>query len=138
MSGRSPAGAWRLCHRVPESGHHVVVSTPEAEPDLWQAYLDGAERVYGSYGVEAALELDTMGPPVVTLRPGQAGWTIDPLPDEGAAPGQTLGIARGTDTRHRPRGRPLDHDPRAVHRSLHVARACRTLSVGFEQTFEAR
>jgi hypothetical protein len=58
VSGRPTAGTWRLSHRVAESGHHVVVSTPASQPELWAAYLDGAERVYGSYGVESALELD--------------------------------------------------------------------------------
>jgi hypothetical protein len=36
----------------------IVVSQPQAEPDLWIEYLLGAERSYHKHGVDAALDWD--------------------------------------------------------------------------------
>ncbi|GAA4832465.1 hypothetical protein GCM10023201_20570 [Actinomycetospora corticicola] len=55
-TGRS--AAWELRYEVPRTDHTVIVSSPEARPDLWDAYLAGVVEVYGSYGVVPALELD--------------------------------------------------------------------------------
>jgi hypothetical protein len=82
-SGRSATSAWRLSHRVPESGHHIVVSTPGAEPELWRAYLAGAERVYGSYGVEAALELDEVDPSLVFVAVTAEGQPVGGMRAQG-------------------------------------------------------
>jgi hypothetical protein len=46
--------------RDPETGRMFVMAQPSAEPDLWTQYLAGAERTYRKYGVECALELDTI------------------------------------------------------------------------------
>jgi hypothetical protein len=43
------------------SGTRFEFHTPFARPDLWQQYLDGAETTYRAYGVEEALELETIG-----------------------------------------------------------------------------
>ncbi len=34
-----------------------MIATPDARPDLWAAYLDGARESYRRHGVESALEL---------------------------------------------------------------------------------
>ena len=38
----------------------VVVSTPSAEPDLWDAFIDGAVRSYHRHGIERALDVDSL------------------------------------------------------------------------------
>ena len=43
---------------VPGSDCTLLVATPATEPQLWDAYLRGAERCYRKFGVESALELD--------------------------------------------------------------------------------
>lgn len=58
-------GAWdvrarRLGYRDAGSGHEVVVTTPSADPQLWQDYLAGAQRSYRLHGVEHALDFDQM------------------------------------------------------------------------------
>lgn len=50
----------------------------------------------------AALSVDDMGPPVLTLRLGQAGWTITPGPTDPTLMPQPLGTLQGPD---RPAGR---------------------------------
>lgn len=42
------------------SGHAFQVTTPAAHPDLWQRYLAGAHRVYRRFGVESALEYESV------------------------------------------------------------------------------
>jgi hypothetical protein len=41
----------------PISGARFLVTRPEDSPSLWAQYLDGLERTYTSFGVEAALDL---------------------------------------------------------------------------------
>ncbi|MDT7742546.1 MAG: hypothetical protein QOE59_1624 [Actinomycetota bacterium] len=98
-SGRSAAHAWRLSHQVPESSHHVVVSTPVAGPELWRAYLAGAERVYGSYGVEAALELDEVVPSLVFVAVTAEGEPVGGMrahgPYDAADEAQALTVWHG-------------------------------------------
>lgn len=52
------SAAWQLRYGVPGTDHTIVVSSPDARPDLWEAYLDGALATYGAHGVGPALELD--------------------------------------------------------------------------------
>jgi len=42
------------------SGHAFQVTTPDAHPELWRRYLAGAHRVYRRFGVESALEYETV------------------------------------------------------------------------------
>ncbi|MDD7969386.1 hypothetical protein [Actinomycetospora lemnae] len=56
LDGRS--GARPLSYCIAESPHRIVVSTPRAEPDLWEEYLDGAARSYAAHGVTGVVELD--------------------------------------------------------------------------------
>jgi hypothetical protein len=56
LDGRS--GSRPLSYRPPDSRYRIVVSTPTAEPALWQEYLAGAAQTYGAYGVTGVLELD--------------------------------------------------------------------------------
>ena len=44
----------------PDTGCTVVMATPAAEPRLWREYLGGARRSYRKFGVEDALELDSI------------------------------------------------------------------------------
>lgn len=54
-------GAERVLRfRDMHSGHAFQVTTPEAHPDLWQRYLAGAQRVYRRFGVESALEYESV------------------------------------------------------------------------------
>ena len=39
-----------------ESGCTIVAAKPHAEPTLWAEYLEGAQRSYHKYGVDAALD----------------------------------------------------------------------------------
>lgn len=48
----------RLGYRDPASSHEVVITTPSADPQLWQEYLAGAQRSYRAHGVERALDLE--------------------------------------------------------------------------------
>lgn len=57
LHGRS-AAPWGVSYEVAHTGHRMVVSTPQASPELWESYLAGAIAVYGSHGVAPALELD--------------------------------------------------------------------------------
>jgi hypothetical protein len=41
-----------------ESDTTIVVSQPQADPELWTEYLAGAQRSYHKYGVDAALDWD--------------------------------------------------------------------------------
>ena len=41
----------------PLSGARFLVTRPEDSPSLWAQYLDGLEKTYKSFGVEAALDL---------------------------------------------------------------------------------
>lgn len=41
----------------PVSGARFLVTRPEDSPSLWAQYLDGLEKTYTSFGVEAALDL---------------------------------------------------------------------------------
>ncbi|MEX4010475.1 hypothetical protein [Neoaquamicrobium sediminum] len=63
----------------------------------------------------AAVELDTMGPPVMTVRSGEPSWTIRALPPRGAVPGQAIGVVNGVD---RPAGSWSPFYYRAVAWSL--------------------
>ena len=56
--GRPRTPRRTLRHGTPGSGHHWIVTTPGAEPDLWAEYLDGAERSYGAHGVEDVAAVD--------------------------------------------------------------------------------
>jgi hypothetical protein len=38
----------------------IVISQPAVDPDLWNEYVDGAQRSYRHFGVEAALEMDEL------------------------------------------------------------------------------
>ncbi|OBH04118.1 hypothetical protein A5696_05495 [Mycobacterium sp. E2699] len=42
------------------TGCWVAASTPEAEPELWDQYLDGALRSYRRHGLEWVLDLDAV------------------------------------------------------------------------------
>jgi hypothetical protein len=44
----------------PDTGCTVVMATPGAERQLWREYLGGARRSYRKFGVEDALELDSI------------------------------------------------------------------------------
>lgn len=41
----------------PVSGARFLITRPEISPSLWAQYLDGLEKTYKSFGVEAALDL---------------------------------------------------------------------------------
>lgn len=41
-----------------ESGLTLVAATPDAAPDLWSAYVDGAWASYSRHGVTVALDID--------------------------------------------------------------------------------
>ncbi|CAM4241745.1 hypothetical protein MB901379_01286 [Mycobacterium basiliense] len=43
-----------------DSGHTIVLSQPEREPELWRQYVTGALRSYRKYGVQDALDFDQM------------------------------------------------------------------------------
>lgn len=49
---------WGVSYEVAHTGHRMVVSTPQAAPELWESYVAGAVEVYGWHGVGPALELD--------------------------------------------------------------------------------
>jgi hypothetical protein len=51
-------GSRPLSYGPPDSLYRIVVSTPTAEPALWQEYLAGAAQTYGAYGLTGVLELD--------------------------------------------------------------------------------
>ncbi|WP_174375435.1 hypothetical protein [Nocardia higoensis] len=54
-------GAERVLRfRDMHSGHAFQVTTPEADPELWRRYLAGAHRVYHRFGVESALEYESV------------------------------------------------------------------------------
>ncbi|MBV8929702.1 MAG: hypothetical protein JO152_11320 [Mycobacteriaceae bacterium] len=38
----------------------LVISQPSVDPDLWQLYLDGAQRSYRKHGVESVLDIDAI------------------------------------------------------------------------------
>jgi hypothetical protein len=42
------------------TGCWISVSTPEAEPQLWEQYLQGAFRSYRKHGVESAIDVDAI------------------------------------------------------------------------------
>lgn len=44
----------------------LVLSTPTAEPELWDDFIDGALRSYRKHGVERAIEPSTLVDPVAT------------------------------------------------------------------------
>src|SRR5690349_20643298 len=44
----------------------LVLSTPTAEPALWDDFMDGALRSYRKHGVERAIEPSTLVDPVAT------------------------------------------------------------------------
>lgn len=48
------------CFYEPRTGTRFELVTPYARPDLWQAYLEGAAATYRNYGVEDALELESI------------------------------------------------------------------------------
>lgn len=55
------AGAERVLRfRDMQSGHAFQVTTPDAQPELWRRYLAGADRTYRRFGVESALEYETV------------------------------------------------------------------------------
>ncbi|MCR8695506.1 hypothetical protein NWP13_23530 [Rhodococcus pyridinivorans] len=41
-----------------DSGYQFVAATPEAEPELWSQFLEGARTAYRRFDAEAALEYD--------------------------------------------------------------------------------
>lgn len=43
---------------VEPGGHTIVITEPAARPDLWAAYLNGAQESYGQHGVESVLEFE--------------------------------------------------------------------------------
>lgn len=43
-----------------QSDSWMIAATPEAVPDLWQEYLDGALHSYRKHGVECALDVDAI------------------------------------------------------------------------------
>jgi hypothetical protein len=45
--------------RDEDTGCTIVLAQPDSEPELWQDYLQGAQRSYRKHGVEAALDLDS-------------------------------------------------------------------------------
>lgn len=61
LDDRDDAGSPRLSYRVPKSGHRIVVTTPCAEPELWEHYLAGAQRSYRAHGADSVLDLDRIG-----------------------------------------------------------------------------
>lgn len=42
----------------PTSGRNFIFAAPDAQPALWDSYLQGARRSYRQYGVESAIEYD--------------------------------------------------------------------------------
>lgn len=85
VTGRRRAGTeiGRLSYPVSGSDHRVVVATPSAEPDLWRSYLEGAARVYGSYGVEAALEADEVHTSLVFVAMTRDGEPVGGMRAQG-------------------------------------------------------
>lgn len=49
-----------LRFRDMHSGYVFHIATPQAHPDLWRRYLHGALRVYRHFGVDHALEYDSV------------------------------------------------------------------------------
>jgi hypothetical protein len=43
---------------IPDSDCTMVVAFPSEDPELWAAYLQGAQQTYRKFGVEDALEID--------------------------------------------------------------------------------
>lgn len=63
LAGGVTAGPWLVdwsCWRDQATGCWIAASTPEAEPDLWEQYLDGALHSYRRHGLEWVLDLDAV------------------------------------------------------------------------------
>ncbi|GFG50063.1 hypothetical protein CQY20_04460 [Mycolicibacterium agri] len=43
-----------------DTGCTIVVSTPAADPGLWEDFVDGAVRTYHKHGIERALDMDSL------------------------------------------------------------------------------
>ncbi|MBV8930468.1 MAG: hypothetical protein JO152_15210, partial [Mycobacteriaceae bacterium] len=43
-----------------DAGCTLVLSQPSADPELWERYLEGAQRSYRMHGVERALDFDAI------------------------------------------------------------------------------
>ncbi len=63
LTGAAIEGSWLeggAGWRDQATGCWVAASTPEADPDLWHQYLDGALRSYRRHGLEWVLDLDAV------------------------------------------------------------------------------
>lgn len=80
----------------PDSRATVVLSTPRLDPELWHAYLGGAERSYRRHGVQNALD-------VAAIADGADTATFCALlDDDGRVVGgvRAVGPLRGADDAH--------------------------------------
>lgn len=63
LTGEATDGAWLAGGAGwwdQATGCWIAASTPEAEPDLWEQYLDGALQSYRRHGLEWVLDLDAI------------------------------------------------------------------------------
>lgn len=63
LAGGAIGGPWldgRSSWRDESTGCWIAASTPEAEPELWNDYLDGALRSYRRHGLEWVLDVDAI------------------------------------------------------------------------------
>ncbi|MCV7381544.1 hypothetical protein BST11_21400 [Mycobacterium alsense] len=63
LSGSAIDGPWLADGsgwRDEATGCWIAASTPEAEPELWEQYLDGALHSYSRHGLEWVLDLDAI------------------------------------------------------------------------------
>lgn len=55
---QSGAGIGRRSYRDPGSGYLIVVTSPAADPHLWESWIAGATASYRAHDVEHALDLE--------------------------------------------------------------------------------
>lgn len=63
LTGAAIEGSWLeggAGWRDHATGCRVAASTPEADPDLWDQYLDGAFQSYAAHGLEWVLDVDAV------------------------------------------------------------------------------
>ena len=80
---RRPGAPWGVSYEVAHTGHRMVVSTPQASPELWESYVAGAVEVYASHGVGPALELDPDRTSLVFVALTAAGRPIGGMRSQG-------------------------------------------------------
>lgn len=74
----------------------VVISQPDTDPELWQRYLEAAQRSYRQYGVEAVVDADAIRDGVDTAL----FWTVLDRRGEMLGGLRAKGPLRGADDSH--------------------------------------